>query len=97
MRQYLTGALTCTSLVLSDVEHRFLCLVAISVSSEQCLSRVLRRHGARFLVVVVVVVVEGLYAVWEVILHQSDVCKYVLSFCGLPLYSVANAFCCTNF
>ena len=34
----LTGVLTCVSLMTNDVEHRFICLLAIYVSSlENCL------------------------------------------------------------
>ena len=60
MKQYLVVVLSCISLVISDTEHLFMCLLAMCVSS---LEKRLFRSPALILigVVVVVVVVVDLY------------------------------------
>ena len=93
VRWYFIVVLICTSLIISNVEHLFMCLLAICISSlEKCLSRSL---------------VHLIWVVWffDIELHELfvnfgnyslvgyTVYKYFLSSCGLSFHFIYSFLC----
>ena len=95
--RYLLVVLICISVVFSGVEHLFMSLLTICMSSwKECLFRSSSLFKIRLVLVFLFVCFELFIYFGYWLLIENIICKYFLPFSGLYFHFVDDLFCCAK-